>query len=194
MPSILLISVVVRPPSAANSTARRCSTGSASSAGRNLRMVSPCSAAAGGSSPITGGSSAIRSMGSIGSGRRTRTASIATFRVIVKSHVVTDPRRGSKLAPWRHARSNASCATSSAAARSFVIVHASPYTWRWNRRTNTAAPSRSPSTSAVSSASSESRSSRPGSNTTLQCTGRTIERIAPFAWYHGADVGHVLLF
>ena len=50
-----------------------------------------------------------------------RRASMARFRVIVSTHEVTEPRRGSKTGAWRHTRSIASWATSSATPASPVM-------------------------------------------------------------------------
>ena len=46
---------------------------------------------------------------------------MARLRVIVRTHDVTDPLRGSKTGAWRQTRSIASWATSSATPASLVI-------------------------------------------------------------------------
>ena len=79
---------------------------------------------------------------------------MARFLVMASNQEMTDPRRGSKLSPWRHARTKASCATSSARSRSPSTALATPKTRAWNRRTNTTAASASPAAMAASSASS----------------------------------------
>src|SRR3954453_23381265 len=92
--------------------------------------------------------------GSVGVGIRMRARSMATLRVMAKSHVATRPRRASYVAAWRHARRKVSCATSSAASGSPSIVTASPNTRPWKRRMNVAAASGFPAPSPASNLSS----------------------------------------
>ena len=60
-----------------------------------------------------------------------RRASMVRFRVMVRTHEVTEPRRGSKTGAWRQTLIRASWATSSATPTSLVMEWASPKTRRW---------------------------------------------------------------
>ena len=76
-------------------SARRCSIGSRASADANRSASSRSAASSSGSGSLDVRFDARMESGSIAIGRRTRTASIARLRVIVRSHVMTLPRRGS---------------------------------------------------------------------------------------------------
>ena len=64
------------------------------------------------------------SEGSIGIARLVRTQSRATFLAIVIIHASSEPRSGSNITPLLHARSNATCTTSSAVPKSPTIRNA----------------------------------------------------------------------
>jgi hypothetical protein len=76
------------------------------------------------------------SEGSIGIARFIRTQSRATFRAIVVIHASSEPRSGSNITPFLHARSNATCTTSSADPESPTIRNAIPDSRRQKCRTN----------------------------------------------------------
>src|SRR5262249_14620476 len=120
-------SSAVKPKTPASTTARRCSSGTSSSALRSHSESLARTATSAGFGSCAGGESQSRSSGSTSSERGcARIASIARLRVMTLNQLATLPRRGSKVSACRQARTNASCATSSARRASRGIVIATP--------------------------------------------------------------------
>ena len=84
------------------------------------------------------------SNGSVGIARFFRTQSRAAFRTIVVIHAFSEPRAGSNVTPFLHARSKAACATSSAEPASPTIRNAIQHSRRRKSCTNCLAHSSSP--------------------------------------------------
>ena len=161
MSSMSPISCAVRPPSAASSSAR-------------LLLVGHVPQRVDDAAPVVVEHRGRRRIGvagrhlrddrielSVGRIRCARRWSMARFLVIARSQETTEPRRASKLSPWRQARMKASWATSSARSRSPSTAWATPNTRAWNLRTNATAASPSPAAIAASSASSAASCMQP---------------------------------
>ena len=99
------------------------------------------------------------SEGSTGIARFIRTQSKAALRTIVFIHPSSEPRPASNMAPFLHARSRATCATSSAEPESPTIRYAIHHSRRQKRCTNCPAHSSSPA----------QKPSRRSSSDTLSC-------------------------
>ncbi len=99
------------------------------------------------------------SEGSTGIARFIRTQSKAALRTIVFIHTSSEPRPASNMAPFLHARSRATCATSSAEPESPTIRYAIHHSRRQKRCTNCPAHSSSPA----------QKPSRRSSSDTLSC-------------------------
>src|SRR5487761_1961844 len=124
--SSMATSAIVLPYMVASTTARRCSKGNVANAARARVTSSDIAATSSGGRSLLIRFMKVRSSGAVGMARRTRKASIARFRVMVRVQEVTDPRRVSNIDACRMIRMNASWVTSSAVPGSPTIPSANP--------------------------------------------------------------------